>query len=198
MAIFHLNSALLRPFRAGNAAALEAVYWHYVALVATVVREGARVGGDGRVLGAPAQMQADLMQETFVRAFAVRARQAYDEKRLYRPYLLTICRNLLVDWARRRGRELSERTLDEAALQAVTDGDTVASIEQQPWADPDTVAIVEAYIAQLDPLLRSVYEQRYVKCVSQVETAQALALTRQRVRTLEDKLRRGLAKILMD
>jgi RNA polymerase sigma-70 factor (ECF subfamily) len=182
---------LLRAFRAGDREALASVYWAYVDAVAAVVRHGARLTPDAAVGGAPRDDWGDLVQETFSRAFAERARLGYDGLRPYRPYLLTICRNLLADHARRRGRELPS-AFDGEALEAAA-GSNGESEEALP---PAELAVVERYLAGLDARLAGVYQQRYVVGATQEEAAQALGLTRQRVRTLEDKLRRGLRRAL--
>lgn len=177
MTIFVERPGLLPRFRRGERAALEEVYFAYVDLVAHVVRQSFH--------GAHA---ADLIQETFARAFAERARLAYDGLRTYKPFLLTICRNLVVDEARKRGREVVVDDPPEPLP-----GDDARDPE---WADAATVAVVERYVAGLDGKLRALYEERYVKDRSQNEAAAALGLTRQKVRTLEDKLRRGLEEAL--
>lgn len=177
MTVFVGRPELLARFRAGERPALEEVYFAYVDIVAYVVRQTFR--------GAEA---ADLIQETFTRAFAERARLAYDGLRPYKPFVLTICRNLVVDEARKRGREL---VVEEPPETLPADG-----AHDPEWADPATVAAVERYIAGLEPKLRALYEERYVKDRSQNEAAAALGLTRQKVRTLEDKLRRGLERAL--
>jgi RNA polymerase sigma-70 factor (ECF subfamily) len=182
---------LLRAFRAGERDALTAVYWGYVDAVAQVVRHGARLTADAAVSGAPRGDWADLVQETFSRAFSERARLAYDGLRPYRPYLLTICRNLLADHARKRGRELPS-DFDGEALEAAA-GSSEDAGEALP---PAQLAVVERYLAGLDARLAGVYQQRYITGATQEEAARALGLTRQRVRTLEDKLRRGLRRAL--
>jgi RNA polymerase sigma-70 factor, ECF subfamily len=175
--IFVERPGLLPRFRRGERAALEEIYFAYVDLVAFVVRQSAH--------GAHA---ADLIQETFARAFAERARLGYDGLRPYRPFLLTIARNLLVDDARKRGREL---VVEDPPEPLPSEG-----AADPEWADADTVAVVERYVAGLDARLRALYEERYVKDRSQNEAAAALGLTRQKVRTLEEKLRRGLERAL--
>jgi RNA polymerase sigma factor (sigma-70 family) len=179
---------LLRAFRAGERDALEQVYWAYVDAVAQVARHGGRLGGgQAQVSGVPREDWSDLVQETFSRAFSERARLAYDGLRPYRHYLLTICRNLLADWARRRGRELpGELEADEAA----------AAVEVADELAPHELAVVEAYLAGLDRRLAGVYEQRYVVGASQEEAARVLKITRQQLRTLEKKLRQGLQRAL--
>jgi RNA polymerase sigma factor (sigma-70 family) len=190
--IFADKPELLRAFRAGDTAALEAVYWAYVDAVAHVVRRGAALASDAHVRGAPVEDWGDLVQETFTRAFAERARLAYDGLRPYRPYLLTICRNLLADWMRRRGRELPTDFADEAVAQPSGE----APSEPAATLAPGELAVVEQFLAGLDGALADVYRQRYVVGASQEEAARALGLSRQRVRTLEAKLRDGLRRAL--
>jgi RNA polymerase sigma-70 factor (ECF subfamily) len=178
---------LLTDFRAGKEAALEEVYRFYVGKVATVMRHGTLAGNDGRVFGAPVHEQHDLIQETFVRAFSQSVRLQYDGLRDYGPYLLTICRNLLIEYWRRRGREV----------------DLPANVEDilnvgpaDPAIDPAALEAVEAYVATLSPPLRLAYEKLYVACLSQNDAAIALGLSRQRVRTLEARIRKGLRLFL--
>ena len=100
----------------------------------------------------------------------------------------TIARNLLADWVRMRGRELPELEVEHAEMP--TTG------ELESGLPPAELAVVERYLAGLDWNLAAVYQQRYTKGVSQEEAAQALGLSRQRVRTLEEKLRQGSRKAL--
>ncbi len=185
--LFRERQELLLPFREGDKSALEAVYRRYVRLVETVLREGTRVG-QSRVFTNDVEVQKDLVHDVFARAFSVRARMGYDGIREYRPYLLTIARNVLVDWARKR-RETLPGNID-----ALIDGMVVETAE--PWADPKTMRVVEAYIAQLPDELRRLHTLRYDDGLSQDETAKLLGLTRQNVRTLEAKLRTGLSQAL--
>lgn len=190
MTVFAEDRELLARFRAGERDALERVYWAYVELVERVVRHGVRLVGGARVPGATADAVADLVQETFARAFSERARLAYDGLRPYRPFLLTICRNLLADWGRTRGRELTVDELPDPSDGAEAAGGAEAA--EEPWAEPEVIAAVEEYLAGLDPRLRAVYDARYVRDLSQMEAAAALGLSRQQIGTLEDKLRHGL------
>jgi len=56
--------------------------------------------------------------------------------------------------------------------------------------------VVEGYLAGLADSERAVYRERYERCRSQEHTAQALGMTRQNVRTLENRLRVGLSRAL--
>jgi RNA polymerase sigma-70 factor, ECF subfamily len=174
---------LLRAFRDGDRDALSQVYWAYIERVESFVRHGMPWGRSEVV---------DVVQDAFIRAFETRARLSYDGLRDYGPYLSTICRNLIIDRARRRGREVSteEFPIAETADQGPP------SEEGAPWSDPKTMAVVEAFLSTLAPPLRDVHEHRYVRGMPQREAAEALGISRQQLRTREAKLRDGLAAAL--
>ena len=55
------------------------------------------------VAGVPdTDAEHDLVRETFVRAFAEKARSSFDGLRPYRPFLLRITKNLMIDRFRSR------------------------------------------------------------------------------------------------
>jgi RNA polymerase sigma-70 factor (ECF subfamily) len=182
--LFLERPELLAAFHRGEERALEEVYWAYVTRVERMVRFGSLLVGSGsRVRGAADDVE-DLVHETFARAFTDRARRAYDGKRRYGPYLAAIARNLLVDEARRRGRELLTAELaDDLPLEDASEPD---------WADPATTRAVEEYVARLPDELRAVHHHRYERGSSQEAAAAALGLSRQQIRTLEQRLRDGL------
>jgi RNA polymerase sigma factor (sigma-70 family) len=188
--LFRERPELLPPFRRGERPALEAVYRRYVRLIETLLRQGTQAGG-GRVFVSDTEMQKDLVQDVFARAFGERARLAFDGLREYRPYLLTIARNILVDWARKR-KETLRPDIDELCEQMQHD-----QLEPEAaWADPETVRQVEAYIKDLPAELRRLHTLRYDAGCSQDEVARQLGLSRQNVRTMESKLRSGLSAYL--
>ena len=181
---FSESSDFLRGFRAGERSFLEKVYFAYVDEVEAYVRRFLAMYG--RRGGARPDV-GDLVQEVFVRAFGEKARNAFDGQRDYGPFLGALTRNLMVDWARRSGREMPTEDLDRFP-------DPPAS--EREWADPDTMVAVNAYIVALPPELREVHEFRYVQCRSQDETCGALAISRQTLRTREKHLREGLRRQL--
>jgi RNA polymerase sigma-70 factor (ECF subfamily) len=193
MTIFRGRADLLQQFRDGNPAALEMIYRTYVGRVVGLIRHGFQgATSAGRPAGPPRRSEdlGDLVQETFLRAFAPGARQGFDGVREYGPYLITVARNVVVDWARRQGREVPtewpaiETLMDRAA------GNPDAEVE------PRVSGVVEDYLAELPPELRAVHQVRYERGFSQVEGAAALGITRQALRTLENKLRTGLRRAL--
>jgi RNA polymerase sigma factor (sigma-70 family) len=183
----------LNDYRVGAGGALDAVYRQHVGNVEYVVRNGFRVAGDrpAFVRGVRNDLErADLVQEVFLRAFASRARETFDAKRTYEHYLLGITRHVLVDWhrANRRRRRLAH-SLQEAACVAPSKNSDL----------PDELApssAVERYVNGLGQPLREVFELRIVGNRSQRETALALGLSRQNVRTLERRLRARLKKAI--
>src|SRR4051812_6144779 len=104
MPIFRGKPDLLRGFRAGERPALETVYRAYVDKVTSIIRFGFKLR-DGETLVAGLRVDAaetaDLVQEIFMKAFGIPARQSFDGLREYGPYLYTIARNVLADWSRR-------------------------------------------------------------------------------------------------
>ena len=192
MSVFRDDPELLAAFRGGDRRALEKVYWTYVQRVERIIRFGHALAHKGsRVGGARRAEVADLVQETFSRAFAPRARMAFDGARLYWPYLSVIARNLLTDWARKRGRQVRFEELPEAAEAPAPEDE-----DELPWASADTLRVVERYLGSLDAELRAVHRERYERGLSQLEAASALGLTRQQLRTREARLRDGLASAL--
>jgi RNA polymerase sigma factor (sigma-70 family) len=180
----------LSRFRLGDRAALERVYWAYVDEVVRVGRFGLRSGRSGaRVPGvARAQDLPDLVQEVFARAFTGAARAAYDGLRDYAPYLVRLTANALIDRHRKLGREI---VMEESDLQDALEVAPVAD-EGAAWLEPGLVQHTQAYLAELGPELRGIYEKRFVSGLSQRDAAEALGLTRPRLRTLEARLCEGL------
>src|SRR4029077_9136848 len=101
---FEGDRNLLERFRRGERAALEQIYWAYVARVDRLVRRLLHAHGGTRLVAA-ANVE-DLVQDSFTRGVHPSARQAYDGLRDYGPYLLTIVRNTVANMLRLRQREV--------------------------------------------------------------------------------------------
>jgi RNA polymerase sigma-70 factor (ECF subfamily) len=192
MTVLWGRSDLLQRFRSGERSALNEVYWAYVGDVEQLIRRGFALtrGVEIRGVGASSQL-ADLVQDVFVKAFSPSARTAYDGLRNYRPYLLTIARNVLIDWARRSNREIS---VDDSELEAML---AQEAPDEPPQQDIQMMNVVEEYVSTLPPVARDVYRERYVHCRSQNEAAETLSLSRQQIRTWEARLRKGVVRALM-
>jgi RNA polymerase sigma-70 factor (ECF subfamily) len=192
MSLFTDKPGLLPRFRRGDRDACEAVYWFYVSRVETIAWAAvSRGGGLGRETPLARRAEvADLVQDIFMKAFTEKARLGYDGLRPYAPYLYAIARNVVVDAARARGREIPTE-----------DGDLEAFLHEtrEPaagYADSGTIEVVERFIRSLPSELRAIHEKRYVAGLSQQDAANELGLSRQTVRTLEGRLHQGLQRAL--
>jgi RNA polymerase sigma-70 factor (ECF subfamily) len=195
MPFLRTDGALLDRVRAGVPEALGAVYWEYVHKIECLLSAGFEVRSRGTRFGVACRQPdelADLVQEVFVRAFSEKGRRAYDGLRDYGPYLYTIARNVLIDWARVRRREIpSPWTELEAAIEM-----TPVAEDTAPWAAPAIMRVVEEYLAALPQDLREVHRLRHQEGLSQQQAAKTLGVGRQTLRTLELRLRDGLAAAL--
>ncbi len=187
MTIFEGNRELLLSFRAGDTKALARVYWHYVDLVERVLRRGF-VSGDVRVPGVGDPDVRDVLQDTFARAFSATARAGYDGLRPFRNYLLRIARNLLVDRARIAKRVDLDADLDD---EASADTGADEALEQG-----ELEQATRSFIGGLDPEQRELVRLRFEEETSQDRVAHRMGISRRRVRTLEKRVRDGLARHL--
>ncbi len=190
MTVFVGDHDLLRRFRAGDREALASVYWHYIGSVDALLRRSLAATGRAWDTGICADV-ADLAQEIFVKAFSDKARHAYDAQRTYKPFLMSIARNALVDYLRGLSREAR---LDIVQIEGLSVLDDSQRAEPLLWTDPQLMSVVERYVASLAAPEGAVYLERYVHSRSQEDAANALGLSRQRIRTLENRLRVGLSR----
>ena len=184
---------LLLRFRRGDCAALETVYWAYVDRVTRVVQavvNGYLTATGERIRFGRTEL-GDLVQEVFVRAFSPACRQRYDGNRPYGPYLGQIARNVVADHWRVMRRQVA---VDVAPLLEALSLE--AGAVENAWADQETIAVVEAYLASLCPEMRRVHEALYVQGLSQRDAAAALGLGRQALRGIEARMREGLRREL--
>jgi RNA polymerase sigma factor (sigma-70 family) len=196
MSYLRLRRGLLEDFRAGKRSALAEVYRAYLPRVTQALRRGVVVAASGRKVPGCASPDdlADALQEVFTRAFGREARMAYDGERDYAPYLAAIARNVVVSRHRRNGREVS--VVDPGSLIDGAVGDR-ADDDDAEWLDARSLEITRAYVSSLEEPIRAVHNARYVEALSQRDTAKQLGLSRPKVRKLEDKLRRGLHRLLV-
>jgi RNA polymerase sigma-70 factor (ECF subfamily) len=185
MSLFNDDHELLAAFRRGCPRAMERVYHSCSGLVEGHVRAWVR----------EAQLHdslvADFVQETFLRAFAARARAGFDAQRDFSPYLVSIARNCLIDFLRRKRREV---------LDAPTNLVGRIDAESARWdevSEPKLNAVLTSYVDSLPPELRRVLEQRVLLERSQSAACAALGVTRQRLRSGEHQLRLRLRKQLI-
>lgn len=186
MTIFADNRALLDRFRRGERGALAEVYYRYVDDVATLARRGFTIESSGHavVRGVDADREREIVQETFAKAFADKARLAYDGLQPYRPYLLRITKNLMIDRFRAERRDAGSEPEAEAVVEP----------EDLHWKQ--LAAATAEHVATLDAESRQLVALRFEQELSQDEVAATMAISRRRVRTLEDRVQHGLRKWL--
>jgi RNA polymerase sigma factor (sigma-70 family) len=188
MPVFADRPELLSCFRRGDAHALECVYRAYMQPVEAYLHRLLRYSPRARACGRDSI--ADIVQDVFMRAFEPRARVAYDPTRPYGPYLRAIARHHFLDFLRGRKREF---LWPDNEFPDVLECD--ADIE--PRQDPDVVAIVHRYLADLSGATKRVYEERFVFGKSQQAAGDCIGMSRHQVRTSELHLKRGLRKALV-
>jgi len=194
-----MEAGLLRAFRRGDPDALETIYLAHVREVEGWVRSALLRAG--RLTAADL---ADLVQDVFLRAFSESARASYDGLRPYPPFLMTVARNLFIDWARRAGRELPRSDILDGPLAGegpAGAGDAVAgaaAVAEGEVFAPAVVALTDAYVQGLPEELRGVHHQRFVLGSPQRQAAEALGISRQTLRTLEKRLIVGLRRRLRE
>jgi len=193
--IFDNNRELLERFRRGDRAALAEVYYFYVDDVATLARRGFTMESSGHVYvrGADRDGERELVQDTFTRAFAEKARLAYDGLHPYRPYLLRITKNLMIDRYRSEQRGHGVGDIDEilASNAALAGTDAPPDLHWQTL-----LAAAREHVATLDEECRRLIKLRFEEELSQDDTAAKMGCTRRRVRTVEDKVLASLRKWL--
>jgi RNA polymerase sigma factor (sigma-70 family) len=188
--IFSNDRELLERFRRGDRTALAAVYERYVDDVATLARRGFTIESSGHVYvrGATGDGERELVQETFLRAFAQKARLAFDGIGAYRPYLLRITKNLMIDRFRAAQKEAKHV---EHVESGVGDLDALLSANAElPPGEPDLdfktqLAATAEYLATLDDETRKIIALRFEDELSQDEVAARAGCTRRRVRSVE-------------
>ena len=186
-----LDRELLAAFRAGERSALERVYFAFVDDVFRLAALGFSTPGGVIRPALDPDEQRTIVQEVFVRAFAPKARTAYDGLRPYRPYLLMIARNLMVDRARTRGAENARASTVEVEEIPGAAAEVEEAEDQRRLREA-----ARAFVATLDAELARLVELRFDHDLSQLEIADRMHITRRRVRTLEARVIEGFRRFL--
>jgi RNA polymerase sigma factor (sigma-70 family) len=200
MTIFKDNRKLLDDFRRGKASVFRIVYKHYIENMELFVANGWYNSENGnKVYGiVDFEVQAELVQEIFMKAFSEKARMSYDGFRPYKIFLLGIARNVVVDYFRKQPRDmLTHASVDVATMNIETnaDLDMIAAREHDlDWQR--CIAATKDYVATLDAIHRRFVEFRFHDEMTLMEVARRLELSRGKARQLEKELGRSLKRHL--
>jgi RNA polymerase sigma factor (sigma-70 family) len=204
MSIFENNRDLLDRFRRGDRAALAEVYERYVDDVAILARRGFTMESQGHVYvaGADPDGERELVQETFVKAFGEKARDSFDGLRPYRPFLLRITKNLMIDRFRARRKDRMREDGDGVGdIDAILEAN--GAFAEAPDHERDLhwqklSAATKTFLSQLDRQTQEVVRLRFEEDLSQDACAKKLGCSRRRVRTLEERVQKQLRRHLKE
>jgi len=191
----HDNPQLLTRFRDGEKEVLTELYRAHVAAVSELLMKGfsfrsgtelVRFGG----FQEPHKLQ-ELVQESFIRAFRKNSRDAYDGQRPWRPFLIVISRNLVIDHFRRE-------TLEKRYFVPIghlvgpneSEEDAVSRLHgnQEPWTPEEEAMrgqlkeLLQSFVEMLDDVDRQIVEEHLLGELSQREIADQLGMDRNDLR----------------
>ena len=185
MSVFAGRPISWRDFAPANARLWKRSYWAYIDRVESIVTHGFT-----KANGASPADVADVVHDTFARAFSDEARRWFEGVRDYAPFLWAIARHALGAFWRRAGRDQPVPDIDALVEQTQDTGAEVETI------DAPLARAVEDYLAGLSAEMSAVHREVYVRGLSQRQAAETLGISRQSLRTLEKRLRKGLASAL--
>jgi RNA polymerase sigma factor (sigma-70 family) len=207
---FKKNPAFLQRFRDGDLKTLETVYLAFERPLRNFVLRGFAFRSEGRQLYfaglADEHDLEDIIQETFRRAFGVKARHAFDGIRPYKNYLFTIARNAVITdlTSRRRQIPVGEALMRDAPSDDLSpleswvvaqraalseNGDGVDT--EQQVENLEIYGLIMGFIEALTGEEERFFRFRFLSQCSQENTARRMGWNRARVRKLEAKLRRA-------
>lgn len=178
---FVWDAERLKAFREGRQEVLAALFQAHANAVAARLRFAQRLSGS-RLFPSASDVEGAVL-EVFARAFAPRAREAFDGVRPFDGYLLGIARNVVLEAARRGRREGDH---DDAQLAVLAD-DAVPPDVAAELGELD--ALLGRFRGELSAELQGVYDARFVEHRSQEAAADALGLTRIQLRRRERDLK---------
>ncbi|MBN2525408.1 MAG: sigma-70 family RNA polymerase sigma factor [Deltaproteobacteria bacterium] len=206
MTIFLKNRQLLEDFREGKKDALQSVYQSYRQDVErfvscgwiskkTKMRSRVNFSGDN-------DLRIELIQEVFLRAFSKNARVSYDGVRLYRNYLLTLARNVVVDYVNAHPDESNTHVSVDMEIDRVG-SIQILSAEDDPYVSPEEslnwqrcVRAMREYVAALDDTMQQFVQLRFRQELTLLEVARRLNISRGKARHMEKQLGRELKSYL--
>lgn len=206
----HNNPERIAAFRRGERDLLAALYRAYLPDVERLLRLGFTFTSQGKTVRFQGFQEPFLLQDTiqegFLRAFREEARATWDDARPWRPYLLTIVRNQVIDQFRKQTVErryfvpLAALVGPEGSEQDTMD-DLSASLVQEPSPEASAFqaqlgAVLKAFMRELGEADRALVRHHLVGEVTQQEMADRLGESRNDVRKRVREVRASLLRHL--
>lgn len=203
------NPQLLKRFKEGDKEVLTELYRAHVAAVSELLRRGFSFRSGTEFVrfsgfSAPHQLQ-EMVQDTFIRAFRQQSREAYDGKRPFRPFLITISKNLVIDGFRREGVEkrlfvpmgrlVGEGESPEDAASRMH-GNEPALTPEEETIRTQLKEVLAAFMETLDGVERQIVDEHLLGELSQRDMAEALGVDRNELRRRLKGIRERLLKHL--
>lgn len=211
------NPELVERFRVGDRETLAALYQEHVEAAEDLLRRGFSFKSKDQAIRfrgfrEPFELQ-EVLQDGFIRAFRKSSREAYDGAKPFRPYLITIFRNLVIDRYRKKqteqsyfvtiGRLAAEDESPDQAIERLSAGREVEV--GQPGFSPELEAmrtqissVLQTFVAELDELDRRILTEHLMGSRTQTEMADELGISRndlrKQVRLMREALLRHLKK----
>ena len=205
------NTELVEKFRRGDREVLADLYRGHVDEIRILLRDGFSFRSKGRGMRfsgykEPFRLQ-EVLQESFIHAFREKARLGYDPGQPYRPYLVTIVRNFVIDRVRRERLEASlfVSVGDVAAVgEGVDDAlDRIAPMRAELSPEDEVfrgqlTQTLGRFVEELDEEDRTVLQQHLMGELTQNEVAEVLGTdrndVRKRIRMMRERLLRHLKR----
>ncbi len=205
------NDELVEAFRRGDREVLADLYRAHVDEIRLLLRDGFTFRSKGTALRfhgfrEPFRLQ-EVLQESFVHAFRKSARERYDPKQPFRPYLVTIVRNYAIDVVRRQN--LERKLFVSAADVAGPDEDHEAALDRVAASVPKASPEDDAFRGELQKALVSfvdgldeedgvILRQHMMGELTQTQVAEAIGgdrnEVRKRIRLMRERLLRHLKR----
>lgn len=207
--MLHEDRKLLAAYRAGETWAFEILYRSLSEPVRRFLAGGFTFVSRGRTCryrgGVPGIDAESILQETFARAFAPSTREHYDGERPFKNYLFSIAKNLVLRELARRERvlplELGDEGTEHLRRRRADSVPTLSSEERDPetfLADGELKVVTKQFVAKLDAEGRAFFLYRFVRGLTQEATADAMKITRARVKLVEKEQRRAFLALLRE
>lgn len=193
MSIFASDRDLLDRFRRGEREVLTAVYEQYVDTVGALARRGFTIESQGHVYvsGADVEGEHELIHDTFAKAFSEKARLSFDGLRPYRPFLLRITKNLMIDRFRAQRRQGGGALVDIDEILETQEAPVPEDHEENlHWKQLQDVT--KQFLSGLSAECQGIIRLRFEDSLSQDQVAAQLEISRRRVRTVETRVQSEL------